>query len=147
MGSDWVFTHIEAELLPVLEELRRREPIFHSQEFGISATDYARRTAPDSWEVGASGRRYSREFILRELAGKPPVLADSLAWESWDYAVRHLGPDTYLMTYVLRQGDRLTRRATIWRKAVDAWHVLYHQGTIVSIAEDDGAPSPPDPNQ
>jgi hypothetical protein len=46
MGSDWVFTHIEAELLPVLEELRRREPIFHSQEFGISATDYARRTAP-----------------------------------------------------------------------------------------------------
>ncbi len=47
MGSKHVFTHTEHELLPVLEELRRREPIFHSQEFGASSADYERGTASD----------------------------------------------------------------------------------------------------
>ena len=30
MESKLVFTHTEHELLPILEELRQREPIFHS---------------------------------------------------------------------------------------------------------------------
>jgi len=72
---------------------------------------------------------------------KPPAFADSLGWESWDHALRRLGPDTYLMTYVLRQEDRLTRRATIWQRALDRWRILYHQGTVVSVQEDDVAPS------
>jgi hypothetical protein len=102
--------------LPILEELRRREPIFHSPEFGASTADYEQRTATDYWEVGASGRRYSRNFILQNLYDKPPAFADSLGWESWDHALRRLGPVTYLITYVLQQGDRLTRRATIWQR-------------------------------
>ena len=43
-----------------------------------------------------------------------------------------LGPQTYLLTYDLRQGDRLTRRATVWRRTADDWEVVYHQGTLVS---------------
>ena len=141
MESKLVFTHTEDELLPILELLRRREPIFHSSEFGISTADYEQCTATDYWEVGASGRRYSRDFILRNLYDKPPAFANSLGWESWDHALRRLGPDTYLITYVLQQGNRLTRRATIWQSTPDGWRILYHQGTVVSAEEDDVAPS------
>jgi hypothetical protein len=141
MESKSPFTHTEHELLPILEELRRREPIFHAPEFGTSAADYEQATAADYWEVGASGRRYSRDFILHTLYKEPPAFASSLGWESWDYALRRLGPDTYLITYVLRQADRLTRRATIWQSAPDGWRILYHQGTVVSAEEDDAFPS------
>lgn len=141
MASEQVFTHTDGELEQVLEQLRRREPIFHSPEFGISSADYERATAPDFWEVGASGRRYSRDFILRTLGGKGLARTDSQGWKSWDHAVRRLGPATYLMTYLLRQGDRLTRRSTIWESTSEGWRILYHQGTIVSAEEDDVAPS------
>jgi len=54
-----VFTMVEPGLQPILDELRRREPIFHSPEFGLTTADFERSTEPDFWEVGASGRRYS----------------------------------------------------------------------------------------
>jgi hypothetical protein len=141
MERGLIFKNTDKALLPILQELQRREPIFHSAEFGSTTTDYERNMAPDYWEVGASGRRYSREFILRELDDKPTVYADAVGWKSWDHAVRQLGPDTYLLTYTLRQEDRLTRRATIWRKDGHGWNILYHQGTIVSVDEDDISPS------
>jgi hypothetical protein len=31
----------------------------------------------------------------------------------------------------LAEGERITRRATIWRRHVDGWKIVYHQGTIV----------------
>ncbi len=140
MNKDRIFSYTAPELLPILDEIRRREPIFHSPEFGTSAADYERVVAEDYWEVGASGRRYSREFILNSLYPEPPAFAESLGWESWDYALRRLGPETYLITYVLRQGDRMTRRATIWESSPEGWRVLYHQGTIVAVDEDDVSP-------
>ena len=135
------FTHTDSNLLPVLEELKRREPIFHTREFGTSRADFERATAPDYWEASASGRRYSREFILSELEKHPPVDAASLGWQSHDHAVRQLGSETYLITYTLRQLDRITRRATVWQRASEGWRILYHQGTIVSAEEDDVHPT------
>lgn len=128
---------MDSDLLPVLEELHRREPIFHTPEFGTTVTDFERATSPNYWEVGASGRRYSREFILRTLSENPPVDAASAGWQSYDHGLCRLSADTYLLTYTLRQGPRLTRRATIWQNAPEGWRILYHQGTIVSAEEDD----------
>ena len=125
-------SHIDAQLLPVFEELRRREPIFHTPEFGTTLADFESVMAPDYWEVGASGRRYSRDSILRTLEQSPPVDATAAGWECSDYGLRRLGPDTYLFTYTLRQAERLTRRATIWRGNAEGWCILYHQGTIAS---------------
>jgi hypothetical protein len=139
METNPIFTHSERALLPILEELRRREPIFHTLAFASSPAEYEQATAPDYWEVGASGRRYSRDFILQRVCKEQPPLADSLGWKSWDHAVRQLGPDTYLITYVLQQGDRLTHRATIWQSTPVGWRILYHQGTVVSVEEDDVA--------
>lgn len=38
----------------------------------------------------------------------------------------------YLLTYTLLQGERVTRRATLWRRRGGEWKIVYHQGTIVS---------------
>jgi hypothetical protein len=132
MADNPVFAHVDAELLPVFEELRRREPIFHTPSFGTTLADFESVMAPDYWEVGASGRRYSRDSVLHTLQQSPPVDAAAAGWQSSDYGLRRLGPDTYLFTYTLRQAERLTRRATIWQGSGDLWRILYHQGTIVS---------------
>jgi len=132
------FTKIDPDLLPILNELRRREPIFHTAAFGSTTAEFERSTAPDYWEVGASGRRMSRAFILRELTVNfPYVDAVAAGWQSTDFGLRRLGPDTYLLTYTLDQAGRRTRRSTIWQSTEGGWRILYHQGTIITVEEDD----------
>ena len=140
---DSIFTKVEPELLPILEELRRREPIFHTPEFGSTTAEFERSTAPDYWEVGASGRRYSRKFILSWAKDSPDHFVDAAAagWQTTEFGLRRLGPDTYLLTYTLDQAGRRTRRSTIWENSADGWRILYHQGTIISAEEDDRIPA------
>ncbi|WP_312858507.1 nuclear transport factor 2 family protein [Pseudonocardia pini] len=109
----------------VLVELREREPLFHRDR------EPERLMAPDFWEVGASGRVYSREHVLAAL-GERYAADEPDEWETGDFACRELGPGTYLLTYLLRQGERTTRRSTIWRRGPGDWQVLYHQGTPVA---------------
>jgi hypothetical protein len=71
----------------------------------------------------------------------PPVDAAAAGWQCYDHALRRLGPDTFLLTYTLRQVERVTRRATIWQSTSAGWRILYHQGTIVSAEEDDTFPA------
>jgi hypothetical protein len=137
-----VFTKVEPELLSILDDLRRREPIFHNPEFGSTTAEFEHSTAPDYWEVGASGRRYSRDFILRELTRSVPFVDAAVSgWQTSEFGLRQVGPDTYLLTYTLDQAGRRTRRSTIWRRSYDGWRVLYHQGTIISAEEDDTIPT------
>jgi hypothetical protein len=141
MSNHTAFSHTDPDLVSVLDELRVREPIFHTPEFGSTRADLEKATAPEYWETSASGRRYSREFILRGLEQNPPVNAIAAGWQCYDHALRRLGPDTYLLTYTLRQIERVTRRATIWQATSEGWRILYHQGTIVSAEEDDTFPA------
>ena len=139
MASRKHFFTTDPALAPILDELRALEPIFHTANFGTTAADFERRTDPTYWEVGASGRRYSRDFILQMLAENPPVDSEAARWRTSGQALRRLSTDTYLLTYSLRQGDRLTRRSTIWQSAPTGWIILFHQGTVVSSNEDDVA--------
>ena len=120
-----------AELAEVIEELKAREPIFHRPEWGTSRADFERMTAEDFWEVGASGQRYSREFVLDELERRYSMPnEDDL--EAFGFHCRKLAEDMYLLTYTLRQPEeRWTRRATIWQRTAKSWQILYHQGTVV----------------
>ncbi len=115
----------------VLEELRQREPIFHRPEFGTTRADFAAMMDDAFWEVGASGRRYSREYVLDVLEERwrepPPD-----QWETSDFRCAEIAAGNYLLTYTLRQGDRLTRRATIWRRTEQGWKIVFHQGTVVA---------------
>jgi len=122
------------ELTDILAALKAREPIFHRPEFGTTRADFAQMMAEDYWETGASGRRYSRQFVLDGLEERFSVLHEDI-WETSDFQCRRLGEDTYLLTYTLLQDHvRLTRRATIWQQTADGWKILYHQGTIVQDA-------------
>lgn len=142
MANETVFARVDPGLEDVLEELRSREPIFHTEQFGRSIDDFQRRTAPDFWEVGASGRRYSRDFILGLRRREALVDAHAAGWTADGFGLRQLGPDCFLLTYTLDQMGRVTRRATIWERNGEGWRIVYHQGTVVTADEDDAIPRP-----
>ena len=118
------------KLMTILNELKQLEPIFHHPELGINRSDFENMMADEFWEVGASGRIYNRQYVLDELEKRynNPVKD---VWETKDFNCMEIAPDNYLLTYTLRQGSRITRRSTIWRRTDTGWKILYHQGTIV----------------
>jgi|SRR6476646_2982887 hypothetical protein len=115
----------------VLDALVKREPIFHRPELGTTRTDFENMTVPDFWEIGASGRSYSRDEVLSELEKRyQSQYAD--VWETSDFCCRRLAPDIYLLTYTLLQNKkRKTRRSTIWQQTPAGWKIIFHQGTMV----------------
>ena len=119
-----------ADLLAVQTELIGREPIFHRREYGTTRQAFEAMVAEDFWEVGASGRRYSREFILDTLV-KRYATAHEDRWTAEEFYCQELSPGLYLLTYTLRQGPHVTRRTTLWRKSRESWVAVYHQGTMV----------------
>lgn len=119
-----------AHLQPLLAELRFMEDRFHAASHAATPEEFDRIVAPDFWEIGASGRRYSRDFcleVLAQRAAKPP----EEAWITRDWHVRALGPDHCLLTYTLEQPGRVTLRSTTWRRAGQGWQAVFHQGTVV----------------
>jgi hypothetical protein len=123
-----------SDLVSVQQELCDREPIFHRPEHGTTRSAFAAMTAEEFWEVGASGRRYGRQYVLDTLERRyAEPHADE--WQTDDFYCQEIAPDNYLLTYTLRQGPRVTRRATLWRRASQGWVIVYHQGTVVEAAE------------
>lgn len=124
------------DLERVRAELRDREPVFHRPERGTSRADWEGMTVPDYWEVGASGSVYDRVFVLDTLAVRyaDPAYDPMGGMELDDFAVREAGGGVWLATYRLRQGERLSRRVSVWRQAADGWQLVYHQGTVISAA-------------
>jgi hypothetical protein len=83
------------------------------------------------WEIGASGRRYSKEYVLAELERRRQDPREDI-WETSDFHCRELVPNVYLLTYTLIQNKiRKTRRSTLWHRTKVGWKIMFHQGTIV----------------
>ncbi len=120
----------EPRLQSIQEELAAREPIFHHPELGTTRADLEAMTVSDFWEVGASGRRYSREYVFSVLEERSESPGND-KWETSGFHCREIAPDNYLLTYTLDQQGRITRRATLWRRTPDGWKIVYHQGTVV----------------
>lgn len=114
----------------VLEQLWALEPVFHHAEIGAGREVFEAMTSADYWEIGASGRVYSRDFVIDTLVERYATAHEDV-WQISDFAVRQLSDDVWLVTYELDQGGRLTRRATIWRRSGSGWIAEYHQGTLV----------------
>jgi hypothetical protein len=123
----------DAKLPEVLDELRKREPIFHRPEFGTTRAHFEAMTAEDFWEVGASGRVYTRQQVLDVLEQRynNGAYTDD-PWQTSDFSCRPLAENIFLLTYVLTQGTRKTRRATLWQCSPRGWKILYHQGTVIA---------------
>ncbi|MDQ2834188.1 MAG: DUF4440 domain-containing protein [Acidobacteriota bacterium] len=115
----------------VLSQLSSREPIFHRSEYGTTRHDFAEMTTEDFWEVGASGRCYSKGYVLDELE-KRHSQPQTETWETSSFLCKRLSPDVYLLTYTLLQDEvRITRRTTIWQHTAAGWKAVFHQGTVV----------------
>jgi hypothetical protein len=120
-------------LTGILAELTAREPIFHRHEFGTTRADFEKMTADAFWEVGASGRVYTRLDVLETLE-KRYAHPHADLWETADFRCQKLAPDLYLLTYKLIQDKtRHTRRSTIWQSTAEGWRIVFHQGTIIEV--------------
>jgi hypothetical protein len=122
------------ELLGVLEELRAREPLFHRPELGTTRADFEAQTTEDFWEVGASGRRYRRDFVL-DMLEKRFATPHEDNWRVEDLHLRALDGQAFAVTYTLIQGTRRTLRLTLWQRYGAQWKARYHQGTLITYAD------------
>ena len=118
------------ELQTVLQELTHLEPLFHAAAPDAAPQHFDALVAPEFWEVGASGRRYSRAFARDALLSRPCVPTDA-NWRTSGFHVSEIATAIYLLTYTLHQPHRDTRRATLWRRSGGGWQATYHQGTVV----------------
>lgn len=108
--------------------LQQREPIFHRPELG---TDFASMVTDDFWEIGASGKIYTREFVLSVLSERQHQKTADI-WQTSDFACRKLSDEYFLLTYNLTQDHtRQTRRTTLWFWTSEDWKIAFHQGTLV----------------
>ncbi|MDR3741098.1 MAG: DUF4440 domain-containing protein [Terracidiphilus sp.] len=90
-----------------------------------------RMLAQDFVEFGASGRTWSREEALEELAREEqfetPVVED--------FRCRQLAEDVVLVTYRTVRGDagangrQINLRSSVWCKQAKGWVMRFHQGT------------------
>ncbi|WP_367118301.1 GNAT family N-acetyltransferase [uncultured Microbacterium sp.] len=83
---------------------------------------------PSFVEIGQSGRRWTRDAIVDALRDDPG--ADD-APEICEKESRLVGPDSVLLTYLLRFEDRVSRRSSLWRFD-PAPRCVFHQGTPVA---------------
>jgi hypothetical protein len=125
--------HTAARLLGIQQELADREPIFHRPEYGTTRAAFEAMMVDDYWEVGASGRLYDRNHVL-DVLERRNAESQQDDWKTDAFHCREIAPDNYLLTYTLYQEGRVTRRATLWRRAPHGWVIVYHQGTVVAPA-------------
>ena len=125
----------------MLEELPRLEEELYRPATRRDAARMRALLHPGFEEIGRSGRRYSREDVLRESssgAGRGAIRAEQ-------FAVSEVGDGAALLTYMSAHVDaagnrsRLTLRSSLWIQTAAGWQMRFHQGT--PVAEGVGASS------
>jgi hypothetical protein len=69
---------------------------------------------------------YERQVVLDTVEGRFATGAepDASRWDVTNVACTALGPDAFLVTYELAQGERATRRVSIWRLRGEDWQIV-----------------------
>jgi len=111
----------DAELLIHLSDLELRAMRAAGADNAVIAT----LLADDFFEFGRSGVRWDKAGILamQRTTGTHA--------EASGFALTRLGADHALLTYVstLPGGGNRTLRSSIWRRSVQGWQMVFHQGT------------------
>ena len=88
---------------------------------------------PDFLEFGSSGRVFTREQMVAELAAEPSTLDLTLS----DFSVLAASSGWALVTYRSTRRDpatgrsRTALRSSTWIQHNGRWQVLFHQGTPI----------------
>lgn len=118
----------------IVKELREREPVFHRLPAQTTREELEPRLVSDFFEIGASGRIYSRDRVIETVVDRYERDEGELEHTITEFECRELSEHIFLVTYLLAQPDgpivRTTRRATVWTNELGRWQVVYHQGTI-----------------
>jgi hypothetical protein len=122
----------DSELGDILEELSAREPIFHRREFGTSRQDLDRMMDANFWEIGASGKVYQRNVVIETLLERYRSGPEPHDWPCRNFTLTVLAEALYLLSYILDEPGRVTRRSTIWRWSHTGWKIVFHQGTMAN---------------
>jgi len=130
MKTCFSFEHMEPLFL--FADILAREEMLICPLPGTPCAAIEQLLADDYCEVGASGGICTRARgveVLLQRSIEPP----EDPWEIEGFAVRRLGENICLATYILdwRLARGKTRRATIWRLENGVWRAAYHQGTIL----------------
>ena len=80
-------------------------------------------------EIGASGRLFDRATIMSELQAEEGGVSEAVITE---IATELLADDLVLLTYLLQEAERTTRRSSLWRLAPEGPQIVFHQGTVVN---------------
>jgi hypothetical protein len=82
---------------------------------------------PEFREVGASGRIWDRESVIRSLAAEgastEPIRDEGMEGRS-------LAADLVLLSYLSDSAGRRAHRTSLWRHDGSRWRLLHHQGTL-----------------
>lgn len=113
----------------VITELSAREPIFHRRKFGTTRGDLERMTVEAFWEIGASGKVYQRDQVIDTVLKRFADGPEPHDWPCRDFRLTTLSDGLFLISYILDEPGRVTRRSTIWQETGEGWKVVFHQGT------------------
>jgi hypothetical protein len=86
--------------------------------------------ADDFVEFGSSGRRYTKQDVLRELPA-----ANTVSYALSDFEAYTLTADTIHATYRIARNDLTTGltsrslRSSLWQYRDKRWQIVFHQGT------------------
>ncbi len=83
---------------------------------------------PELREVGASGRIWDRESIIRSLTAEE-TSTERIRDEGMEG--RRLAEDLVLLSYLSDAAGRRAHRTSLWRHDGSGWRLLHHQGTLV----------------
>ena len=114
------------------DEIQALEEKLLSAEFRRDREAVAALLAEDFREFGSSGRVWSKQQILDQLATEEPFEA-----EIEDFEAMGLAADAVLVTYKVtlrRKGaeSASSLRSSIWLKREGRWRILFHQGTATN---------------
>jgi hypothetical protein len=89
---------------------------------------------PEFREFGASGRDWDRTSIIESLLagtdpGPRPVVVSRMEGVQ-------LAPDVVHLTFDTENNGRRVHRSSLWRRTDDGWQMYFHQGTLVSAAQE-----------
>lgn len=102
-------------------------------------TDFLSATmAPDFFELGRSGKRYSRDDILSGMDQQPDVVT-----RLHDMQSHELTPEITLVTYISEvrydRGTEWANRSSVWDRSSGRWQLRFHQGTPIDAPDAGGA--------
>jgi hypothetical protein len=115
---------------PDLAQLPALEHSLWAEDTRFDRALMDRTFAPDFFEFGRSGRRYTRDEMLFG-----PLDTQEIDATLHNLALHPLAQDVVLVTYQSEahypEGTEWGNRSSIWDRSSGAWQLRFHQGTAI----------------